>query len=306
MKKYDVILLTDSRYVNPSEVDWYIQQVLDEDGLVQNALEELGLKTLRTNWDNPNIDWRDTKCALFRTTWDYFHRFEEFEEWLNKVNSQTNLFNSKELIYWNLHKGYLFDLEKKGIRIPPSLLIKKHNNNNLPNNLSSYCNKTNWKEFILKPAVSGAARHTYRFKRVDLEQYNDVFNKLILNEDMILQEFQNKIISKGEIALMFMGGEYTHSVLKKAKSCDFRVQDDFGGSVHHYEASDDEIKFARKIVHACSPIPAYARVDLMWDNHNQSCLSELELIEPELWFRNNPEAAKLLAKAIFNKLQCLD
>ena len=28
-----------------------------------------------------------------------------------------------------------------------------------------------------------------------------------------------------------MNGIYTHAVLKKAKSGDFRVQDDFGGSV---------------------------------------------------------------------------
>jgi hypothetical protein len=29
-------------------------------------------------------------------------------------------------------------------------------------------------------------------------------------------------------------------------------------------------------------------------------LTELELIEPELWFRNNPLAAELLAKTIQN------
>ena len=61
--------------------------------------------------------------------------------------------------------------------------------------LSSYCEKTTWEEFILKPAVSGAARHTYRFKRGEQEKYQEVFNGLILEEDMILQEFQKKIIS---------------------------------------------------------------------------------------------------------------
>ena len=34
------------------------------------------------------------------------------------------------------------------------------------------------------------------------------------------------------------------------------------------------------------------------DNEDQLAVSELELIEPELWFRFYPEAAELLAKAI--------
>ena len=47
----------------------------------------------------------------------------------------------------------------------------------------------------------------------------------------MVQEFQKNILSSGEIAVMLFGGEYSHSVLKKQKKGDFRVQDDFGGSV---------------------------------------------------------------------------
>ena len=42
----------------------------------------------------------------------------------------------------------------------------------------------------------------------------------------------------------------------------------------------------------------YSRVDVLWDNDNEIALSEIELIEPELWFRNNPEAATLMAEEI--------
>ena len=45
----------------------------------------------------------------------------------------------------------------------------------------------------------------------------------------MLQEYQNKITTKGEVAFMIFGGKYSHAVLKKAKPGDFRVQDDFGG-----------------------------------------------------------------------------
>ena len=46
----------------------------------------------------------------------------------------------------------------------------------------------------------------------------------------------------------------------------------------------------------------YARVDIVYDNKNNLALSELELIEPELWFRNNPKAATLLSETIFNSI----
>jgi hypothetical protein len=36
-------------------------------------------------------------------------------------------------------------------------------------------------------------------------------------------------------------------------------------------------------------------MDIVYDNNNKPSLSELELIEPELWFRNYPKAVELLA-----------
>ena len=88
----------------------------------------------------------------------------------------------------------------------------------------------------------------------------------------------------------------------KAKAGDFRVQDDFGGSVHDFNPTPEEIVFAKNCVKSCFEAPMYARVDIFTDNANQIALAELELIEPELWFRHNPEAATIVAKAIASKI----
>ena len=103
---------------------------------------------------------------------------------------------------------------------------------------------------------------------------------------------------------MVFGGKFSHAILKKAKKGDFRVQDDFGGTVHDYNASEEDILFVEKVVAICKPMPLYARVDIMWDNNDDICVSELELIEPELWFRKSETAADLLAEAIANKIKC--
>lgn len=292
--RYDLTILTDSRYVNPKEITQYIQNVLHEDGLLHSACERLGLKVYRTNWDDKEFDWCNTKYVIFRTTWDYFERFDEFSSWLSSVSTKTKLINSKELIYWNLDKKYLVDLESKGVRIPPTMYIEKGDSKTI----SEFVQMSGWSKFILKPAVSGAARHTYKFSKGEESEYTDLFQKLIAEESMMLQEYQEQITTKGEVSYMLFGGKFSHAILKKAKPGDFRVQDDFGGTIHAYSPSVEEIKFAEFALSKCIEPPVYARVDVFWDNDDNLVLGELEMIEPELWFRKSDVAADLCAKAL--------
>ena len=293
-KPYDVIILTEHKYVNPKHIDTYTKNVLYEDQLVQNALNNLGLKTLRLAWDDTTFDWSTTKYVLFRSTWDYFDRFPVFSKWLNTVSNQTTLLNSEKIIRWNIDKHYLQDLQQNGVHICESYFIEKGTQSTLKELLQKY----NLKDFVLKPCISGAARHTYKISLENITEYETVFSELIANEAMIIQPFQYKIVEKGEISLMVMNGKFTHAVLKVAKPGDFRVQDDFGGSVHNYTPTKEEILFAENAVKACVELPIYARVDVFTDNNGKLAIAELELIEPELWFRNYPAAADELAKGI--------
>jgi len=295
MNKFDVVILTESRYLNPEKVNDYIQNILTEEGLLISALESHGLSVIRKDWADSNFDWSSTKCAIFRTTWDYFDRFKEFKHWLNKVEGQTLFINPISQIKWNMDKHYLRDLVNKGIRIIPTVYIKAGETKSL----SSLIEETGWNEVILKPTIAGAARHTYKLDSVNLSDHETVFSELIAKEDMMIQPFQNNIATQGEVSYMVMGGKFTHAILKKAKSGDFRVQDDFGGTVHNYEASKEEINFAEDVVNTCQPLPLYARVDVMWDNEDELAVSEVELIEPELWFREFPEAADILAGEVY-------
>ncbi|WP_460218620.1 ATP-grasp domain-containing protein [Psychroserpens sp. MEBiC05023] len=295
---YDIVILTDHRYLSDSKTDIYKHNVYYEDRLVYHALEQVGLKTLRLAWDDMFFDWSTTKTILFRSTWDYFDRFEEFSKWLEKVSKQTTLINSEAIIRWNIDKHYLLDLQKNGIHIAESHFIKK----NAKVSLAQLHDILNWKNTVLKPCVSGAARHTYKLNPENLESHEAIFQELISNEAMILQPFQNNIVSKGEVSMMVFNGNFSHAILKKAKAGDFRVQDDFGGTIEDYMASEQEITFAETSVKACPELPIYARVDIFEDNNGAIALSELELIEPELWFRHKKDAALSLAEGIKLKL----
>ena len=294
MKKFDVVVLTDSRYVNPLKTNTYISNVLREDELVINALKEKNLSVVKKDWNDSIFDWETTRSILFRSTWDYFDKFELFKKWFNKTKNKCLMINSTETIEWNIDKHYLLDLQEHQIPIPNSEFIKRGSSIDL----SLLMQKKNWNEIVVKPTISGAAKNTYRLKEEEIIQFGPTWEKLIYKEDFIVQEFQNNVITEGEVAMIVIGGKFTHAVLKKAKEGDFRVQDDFGGSIAIYNPSEEMVKLAEKCTRILTPIPSYARVDIIWDNLRDLAVSELELIEPELWFRLNPNAAQKLAEHV--------
>ncbi|MEC7805403.1 MAG: hypothetical protein VYD84_03675 [Pseudomonadota bacterium] len=293
----DITLLTCRAYYKPDNITPYIQNILLEQELLKSAFESQGLKVDITYWDNPSYEWQQTKSVLFRTVWDYFERFDEFWEWLEQVKTKTRLINSYELIKWNIDKHYLRDLKNNNIQIVPTYFADRGDSISL----QEIANLNDWKHIVIKPAISASAFNTYKITNDEIEQKEQLFHELLQTHDMLVQPFFPTISELGEASLMVFGGKFTHAILKKAKAGDFRVQDDFGGTVHDYNPTQEEIKFAEKVFQSCTSLPIYGRVDIVWDSNKHIYLSELEIIEPELWIRNRPESANKIAEAV-NKI----
>lgn len=300
----DVALLTEQRYAMAAapEGDWYLGNILRDDQLLQAEMARHGLSSVRIDWADPDVDWSQFRCAVFRTTWDYFERRHEFTAWLDRIRQQTRLCNDAPLIDWNMDKHYLADLEANGIPIVPSKFIERGSTVTLHELLD----ESGWGEAIIKPCISGAARHTYRVNRESIAALEPIVRQLLADESLILQPFQHSVMSHGEDTLMLFNGRFTHAVKKVPKSGDFRVQDDHGGTVHSHEPSAAQIEFAQRVLAACPSAPTYARVDMVRDNHGNLAVMELELIEPELWLRNHPPAASAFANAIAKIVWSLD
>src|SRR5690554_4834082 len=123
MPAFDVVVLTDSRYIDPPHPGQYVQNILLEDELVSEALTRKGLKVTRKAWTDDAFDWANTKAVLFRTTWDYTDHIQEFRKWLSEISPKTRLINTRQIIEWNLNKRYLLDLQKKNVRVVPTSFI---------------------------------------------------------------------------------------------------------------------------------------------------------------------------------------
>ncbi|MCX7666042.1 MAG: hypothetical protein N2112_10875 [Gemmataceae bacterium] len=295
----DVAILTEDRYVHVSQPDWYVGNILREEGLLAQHLTARGLSCRRISWADPTFDWSSVRVCVFRSTWDYFERFREFSAWMERIATVTRFINSAELIRWNWNKKYLLELNHQGIPIPKTILFSQGEKPALRENMK----QQGWQQAIFKPVISGAGRHTYLLQENQIESLEPRLHQLLETEDFLLQEFLSGILEVGEISLIVIDGEYTHAVRKIGKPGDFRVHDDHGGSVHPYQATPEEKAWAEKIVQACPEIPLYARVDLVRDQLDNLKLMELELIEPELFFRFHEPAAEKLAIHIYQKIQ---
>lgn len=292
----DIALLTDARFTAATAAadDWYFRNILQDDALLTDALAAHGLRTVRLDWADPTVNWSQFRAAVFRTTWDYFERFAEFTAWLKRIETQTQLINAASTIWWNLDKHYLADLAARGVGVVPSLYLEPGS----PLTLRRAMEDSGWMDGVLKPCVSGAARHTYRVNADNAAALERELAPLFAAESFLYQPFVQDITARGELSLLVLDGAVTHAVRKVPKPGDFRVQDDHGGKWQPYEPAAEEIAFAQQAMAAVTPAPQYGRVDMVRGNDGTLQVMELELIEPELWLRSKPEAAQRFAQAI--------
>ncbi|HCC64302.1 MAG TPA: hypothetical protein DEP62_03735 [Flavobacteriales bacterium] len=314
-----VWVLTEARYAyspsKTSSLSRYVQNVLNEDFALVEALRACGLEADRKVWSDPSIDWSAADALVFRTTWDYFDRWDEFQHWLREVQKVTTLINPAACLHWNLDKHYLLDLEQAGIPVVPSVIHRRHEALSWDEASQGFASD----DLVIKPTVSGAAKDTYRVRRrqnawhlapAHPDSIEELWSSLLQRQDMMVQPFLPSVVANGELSLMWLGGTVTHAVKKQANPGDFRVQDDHGGTVLPHDMTLEERAFAERAMHAAVKVmdrlnmgePLYARVDMVRDLSGAWAVSELEMVEPELWFRMCPDAAGVLARAIAEHL----
>jgi glutathione synthase/RimK-type ligase-like ATP-grasp enzyme len=294
----DIALLTDRRYTasHAEPGDWYLANILQDDQLLTDALAKHGLTAQRVDWADPTLDLRQFRAAVFRTTWDYFERADEFQAWLNRCDTHTQWINPLGTVRWNMDKRYLADLQAHGVNIVPTVFLDDSMS------LKDAIEQTGWTNAVVKPCVSGGAWLTYRVSPSSVDEVEEQIRPHRPVLKFLLQPFQEQIQQQGEITLITMGGCVTHAIRKTAKPGDYRVQDDHGGIVHPHAPTPEELKFAERAIQAVTPTPVYGRVDMVRGNNGEMMVMELELVEPELWLRFHPPSATAMAGAIAKQI----
>ena len=272
------------------------------DKLLIEPMSKLGWIAEEVSWRNEKVDWKEYEAVIVRSTWDYQNHFEKFIEVLEKINnSSAHLENNLELMKWNMNKNYLFDLEQKGVKIVDTVWEKNFNSNSS----HEYFNKLNTDEIIIKPNISANADNTFRLTKENFKEHFPKLKKIFAAREFMVQPFLKNIIDEGEYSLFFFSGYFSHSVLKKPKKKDFRVQEEHGGNIQPIKISSEIILIAENIIKKLSTIPLYGRVDLVRTSRNEFALMELELIEPSLYLNKDEKSPIRFAKVFDEKMKKL-
>lgn len=282
------------KYVTPT--------VKDEDVLLLEFLKGKGLDIHREVWTNSTINWLDYDLVLIKAPWDYHEHITDFYNWLDKLNSLSiPLLNPYEIIKWNSDKHYLKEISDSGLSIIPTLFIEK----NACLQTASVFQQLNSEKIIIKPCISGGAKNTFILTPDNFSVHQKSINDLLKDEAFLIQPFIKEIETDGEWSFIFFDGKYSHSVLKKPRSGDFRVQHCYGGTIHTDNIETLQIEAAQKFADRFANGCLYARVDGVMVN-NKFLLMELELLEPFLFLSYHPKGFENYYTALVKFISQID
>ena len=278
-----------------------------DDQLLRAALHRQGVGAAAAVWNNPQEAWQEYDAIVLRSCWDYHLRPAEFRRWLDHLEQRAvrphpppppPVYNDVPTVRWNMTKTYLRDLEAAGVATAPTVWVPKRT----ATTLRSIVESVGWEQLVVKPAVSATAYKTWRVERTRVREHEARFARLIAERDVMVQQFLPAVLSEGELSLVFLAGAFSHAVRKRPATGDFRVQEQFGGTVERAEVDPALTRQAAAAVAAAPGKPLYARVDgVVVDG--RLVLMELELVEPTLFFGLDGAAADRLAIEIKRALE---
>jgi len=276
-------------------------RALDADLLpLANALHHVGVDVHIVCWDAAR-DWSQFDMLLLRSTWDYMSRLQEFLSWAEQAARAAPLVNSLAMVRWNIDKHYLGALASAGVPVVPTTFLEP--DADVTAELDQFLAHRQCTEFVVKPAIGVGSRDAQRHHRdARALALAHASRLLAAGRCALLQPYLSRVDEEGEAALIFFGGEFSHSIRKGAMlrpgapptNAVFSPE-----TISARTAAADELALARQVL-AVLPFatPWYARVDLIRDAQGQPLLLELELIEPSLFFAQAPAAAARFAECI--------
>ena len=285
----------------------------DDQILVNHLRHKYKINIAPVVWGCPIESIIGFDALVIRSPWDYMDSADKrdaFFKWINKIrNLDIRIFNSPQVLNWLLDKHYLKDFKRIGIKIVPTEFVEKGDSINLEEIFDSKG------PFIAKPCISaaGIGLRYIKDKQTAIKEQIPI-NAELKTVGFMVQDFIEEIKTEGEWSLIFFGGEYSHSLLKKPAEGNILVQGEYGGSLSFNKAPDEIINFGTNVI---SNIPKayklskdgdieenilYIRVDII-SSKGKYYLSELEGVEPELFFRAKPGSEDIFSQKLLNALK---
>ncbi len=295
------ILVSDNLISENSDIRDDIFELEEEMGKITPVFANYDMVTNLVRWRDAAAQAPNYDAMLPLFVWDYFEGNQEaFISEMAKASKHTKLFNSFDVIRWNSDKSYLDELDRSGAPVIQTLYLERVTQTGVERAFDTLDTDT----LVIKPQIGGGAWRQVLYKK------GEPFpNKAELPpEGAMVQAFLPSVQSEGEYSFLYFGGHFSHALVKRPKTGDYRIQSIYGGTEETYEPSKTERADARLILDALDFTPLYARVDLLRGNDGGLRLIELELLEPYLYLAHSDgegednKGATRLAEALKKKL----
>ncbi|KTE78313.1 ATP-grasp domain-containing protein [Sphingopyxis sp. A083] len=251
------------------------------------ALAAAGLAVEQRVWTDPgDLTGFDLILPLF--AWGYQRDVAVWYALLDRL-AGLPVVNPVPVLRWNSDKAYLAELGAKGVAVVPTVEVAALDDASLAQARAAL----GVEEVVVKPAVSGGADGTHRVAP------GAPIPTDALGQRRLVQPLMPGILADGEYSLFFFGGAFSHAIVKRPASGDFRVQEQFGGRETGWDASAAARRLAAAALAAAPAPPIYARVDMVGDAAGVLHIMELELIEPSLFLHHAADKGAAFGRAIY-------
>lgn len=262
--------------------------------LMLGALREAGLDARMLAWDDAGADPASFDLCVLRSCWDYHTDPERFRRWIDHASAASKLLNPAPVVRQNIHKRYLEDLERAGIPIVPTAFLDRGTDANLGDVLR----ERGWDDVVVKPCVSAGSANTRRFRPEGHAEGERFLASLLSTRDMMVQPYFPSVETGGERSVIWIDGSCTHVIEKQPR---FHDQDEsVSGAL---PVMPEEAAMTQKALAVVGEGLLYARLDTMRGPRGERLVSELELIEPSLFFVQSPAALRAFVRGIERRVR---
>ena len=269
-------------------------ELTGDDRLAAEALRARGAEVVPAIWNDVNEDWPAFDLVVIRSTWDYHTKYTEFLAWLDALDAGgVRVANDTKTLRWNADKRYLKHFEERDVNVIPTAFVDC----GATDELIEILRGNRWHEAVVKPVVSATAYKTWRTTLATARDDQQKFEKLVSAAGVMVQPFVAEIETEGEWSFQFFGGAFSHAVVKRAQPGEYRVQEEYGGSIEPAVPPDHLLSEATRYILESPSTPDYARVDAV-SVGGSLMLMELELIEPDLHFKYDENAPARFAERV--------
>ena len=265
---------------------------LDEDGpALLAALERRGIEGVPAVWDEPAVEWRSFDLVVVRSAWDYAERRDAFLAW---AESLRRVLNRPQVLRWNTDKRYLRELANAGLPVVPTRFLEPGDEFEPPA-----------RRFVVKPAVSTGSRRSARYDADEAERAREHVRRLQREGRVVMiQPYLDAIDERGETAVVYLAGTYSHAVAKGALLRSGAAPGEalyLEETITGRDPTAEERALAERVMQARA-LPSsellYGRVDLVPGDDGRPLVLELELAEPSLFLGFADGAVERFAEAI--------